>query len=151
MFPFPSSFYQGEIDSFDRTRKYSASDPHHWWHRLHHGHSQDKRLTPGPHEQIGSVGTLRDELLDALFDFDSTWPEHLFHTLPLRELEHTYGYKLFQTKTISYGNEPPSNRLMIEIGSVLSRTCKSNCKPKRLHSLAVIAKAFQPEMDQPKL
>jgi hypothetical protein len=51
-------------------------------------------LDPGPHVAIGSAGAMRDELLDALFNFDSTWPEHLLHTLPLRELEHTYGYKL---------------------------------------------------------
>jgi hypothetical protein len=65
---------------------------------------------------IGSTGSMRDELLDALFDFDSTWPEHLLHTLPLRELEHTYGYKLYRVKATAFRSEKPSNELIIEVG-----------------------------------
>lgn len=112
---FPSSFYQGEIESFARTRQHSSTDPHNWWHRLNH-HRHDKQLAPGPHVDIGSTGLMRDELLDALFDFDSTWPEHLLHTLPLRELEHTYGYKLYRVKATPFRSERPSNDLIIEIG-----------------------------------
>src|SRR5689334_517854 len=100
----PPSFYQNEIDMYSKTRKYSGTDPHDWWHRLHHHHHHlhhhlhrhEHTIAEGPHAQIAATGELRDELLDALFDFDSKWPEHLFHTLPLRELEHTFGYKLYR-------------------------------------------------------
>src|SRR5947208_2441826 len=112
---FPPSFYQGEIDSFCRTRQYSSTDPHNWWYRLHH-HRHNKQLNPGPHVDMRPASSMRDELLDALFDFDSTWPEHFLHTLPLRELEHTYGYKLCRVKAAAFRGEQPSNELIIEVG-----------------------------------
>ena len=38
------------------------------------------------------------------------------HTLPLRELEHTYGYKLYRTKAAAYREDGPNSELMIEVG-----------------------------------
>jgi hypothetical protein len=118
---FPSSFYQPEIELYDRNRRYTATDPHHWWHRLHHHHhhhhkNHDRKLAQGPHVALASTGEYRDELLDALFDFESTWPEHLLHTLPLRELEHTYGYKLYRVKATTSGMVMPGSELIIEVG-----------------------------------
>lgn len=65
---------------------------------------------------MATTGEYRDELLDALFDFECTWPEHLLHTLPLRELEHTYGYKLYRVKATARGMRTPGTALIIEVG-----------------------------------
>ena len=54
--------------------------------------------------------------MDALFDFECTWPEHLLHTLPLRELEHTYGYKLHRVKAATRGTKMPGTELIVEVG-----------------------------------
>lgn len=73
------------------------------------------RSSDGAHGAIATTGCYRDELLDALFDFESTWPENLPQTLPLRELEHTYGYKLHRIKDAS-GSIRPGTELIIEVG-----------------------------------
>jgi len=113
---FPSSTYQEELEAYDRTRKYSGIDPYHWWTRLQkHLPYHVGRTTDGPHGAIATTGYYRDELLDALFDFESTWPENLPQTLPLRELEHTYGYKLHRIKDAS-GRFRPGTELIIEVG-----------------------------------
>jgi hypothetical protein len=158
---FPSTFYHSEVESFNRTREYVGADPHHWWHRLHHHqqppdgkgkswwptwlrphHRRDKMLDPGPHVAIGSAGAMRDELLDALFNFDSTWPEHLLHTLPLRELEHTYGYKLYRSKAIMPGNERPNNELIIEVGRFFKDLADEMSRPAEDGSLLDVKKKF---------
>jgi hypothetical protein len=74
---------------------------------------------------MATVGTHRDELLDALFDFDSVWPEQLFNTLPLRELEHTYGYKMHRVKA-EYGSKHRiSNELIIAVGRFFQQISKA--------------------------
>ena len=137
---FPSTFYQQEIEHYDRSQRYSAVDPHHWWHRLHHRH--DKKLTQGPHVSIASTGEYRDELLDALFDFECTWPEHLLHTLPLRELEHTYGYKLYRVKATARGMRVPGTELIIEVGRFFSDLAQAMKSTRDAEKTSLIKRAY---------
>lgn len=113
---FPSTTYQRELEAYALTRKYTGRDPYHWWARLQKylPYHEDKPSN-ATHGDMATTGHYRDELLDALFDFESTWPENLPQTLPLRELEHTYGYKLHRIKDAS-GSNRPSTELIIEVG-----------------------------------
>lgn len=139
----PPTFYQREIEAYDRSERFNVIDPFHWWSRLqkHLPHYHD-RISKGHRTNFGNTSQYRDELLDALFDFESTWPENLVQTLPLRELEHSYGYKLHSIKDTS-GKSRPSTELIIEVGRFFRELFKDMRKHAYdAHSAEAIKKTY---------